>query len=41
VILEQWHREFVDGRSAFMGEVETLARKLAKDEATQPSAASS
>jgi asparagine synthase (glutamine-hydrolysing) len=32
VILEQWHREFVDGRQHFMREVDTLARTLARDE---------
>jgi asparagine synthase (glutamine-hydrolysing) len=38
VILEQWHRELVDGRARFMGEVEATAQSLARDEAVQPSA---
>ena len=41
VILEQWHREFVDGRQRFMHEVENLAQRLARGEAAQPSAVSS
>jgi asparagine synthase (glutamine-hydrolysing) len=32
VILEQWYREFVDGRQSFIREVETVAQELAREE---------